>query len=97
MKHPRQGKRIRTLAQLAQAAAERRSVLVYGFRRHPAAAAMNWQAAYVFEVIQRGLFIYKPVKRIDTSKPPRKWIPYRPPESNSPQPQTNRKTPHATE
>ena len=71
----RQGKRIRTLDQLAQAAAERRSVLVYGYRRHPAAAVINWQARYVWEILKAGLYLYNPKKPIDPNKPPKKWMP----------------------
>jgi hypothetical protein len=69
----RQGKRIRTLEQLAQAVAERRSVLVYGYRRHPAAAVINWQARYVWGILKSGLYLYNPKKPINPNKPPKKW------------------------
>ena len=81
----RKGRRIKTLRQLAQAAQERRSVIVFN-RRHPAAVIMNWQAAEVHRVIEEGLFINIPKRRVDLSKPPRKWTPprYRPNPEPSP-------------
>jgi len=69
----RQGKRIRTLDQLVQAASERRSVLAYGYRRHPASAVINWQARYVWEILKSGLYLYNPKKPLDPNKPPKKW------------------------
>lgn len=72
----KKGKRIRTLEQLAKAAAERRSVVGVPWRyRVPAAVLLNMQARYVFELLEKGIFINIPKKRIDLSKPPRKWIP----------------------
>ena len=87
----KRGRRIKTLAQLAAAAAERRSVLVWEgawLRRYPAAVVMNRQAACVHHMLDRGIFLNIPKRRIDTSKPPRKWIPpqFRPPSPPTPPP-----------
>jgi hypothetical protein len=83
----KKGRRIKTLHQLAAAASARRSVLVIegGWqRRYPAAVVMNRQAACVLRMLDEGIFLNIPKKPIDLSKPPRKWIPYRPPEQPKP-------------
>jgi hypothetical protein len=72
------GRQIKTLHQLAKAASERRAVtLSLGWnRRVPAAVVLNHQAGYVLKLIDAGIFIYNGKRRVDLTKPPRKWIPY---------------------
>lgn len=79
------GRQIKTLHQLAKAASERRAViLTYGWHtRLPAAVIMNWQAAHVLKHLDAGIYIYNGKRRVDLTKPPRKWIPYVP---DSPKP-----------
>lgn len=75
----KKGCRIKTVEQLAVAAAERRSVIVSCWRgRMPAVVVMNMQAAQVVKMLESGIYLNIPKKRIDLSKPPRKWIPYKP-------------------
>lgn len=80
MKKPdRAGKQIRTLDDLVNAAYERRSVINrYGNRRRPAAAVVNMQGMTIARAIMDGLWIYKPIKRVDLNKPPRTWTPRKP-------------------
>ena len=74
------GRQIKTLHQLAKAASERRAVtLNYGRRgRVPAAVVMNHQAHYVLKLLDAGIYLYNGKRRVDLTKPPRKWIPYVP-------------------
>ena len=74
------GTQIKTLRALAKAALERRAVILsYGCgRRLPAAVVMNHQASYVLKLLDAGIYIYDGTRRVDLTKPPRKWIPYRP-------------------
>lgn len=74
------GRQIKTLHQLAKAASERRAVtLNYGCRgRVPAAVVMNHQAGYVLKLLDAGIYLYKGKRRVDLTKPPRKWVPYLP-------------------
>ena len=56
-------RRIRTLAQLYQAAQERRSVVVPGAhcfaqRHHPAAWVIGMQACIVHSLSERGMYLY---------------------------------------
>ena len=67
------GRQIKTLYQLAKAASERRAVLVWG-RRYPAAVVMNRQAACVMKMLDAGIYLYNGKRRVDLTKPPRKWI-----------------------
>lgn len=73
----KKGRRIKTLAQLASLAEQRRSVIVNeGWtRRYPAAVVMNRQAACVHKMLLKGVWLNIPKKPIDLSKPPRKWVP----------------------
>ena len=75
----RQGKRIRTLEDLAAARDARRSVLVreggYGQHRYPAAYIMCRSAGCVLGMIRSGMFLYNPKKPIDPNKPPKQWKP----------------------
>ncbi len=83
----KKGRRIKTLHQLAQAASERRSVLVMDGcwkRRYPAVVVMNRQAACVLRMLDAGIFLNIPKKPIDLTKPPRKWTPSRLPEPPKP-------------
>lgn len=75
----KKGRRIKTLHQLAQAASDRRAVVLKpGFyRRFPAATIMCRQASDVLRMIDAGMWIYKGKRRVDLSKPPRKWTPTR--------------------
>ncbi len=74
------GRQIKTLHQLAKAASERRAVtLSLGWnRRLPAAVVMNYQAGYVLKLLDAGIYLYNGKRRVDLTKPPRKWIPYVP-------------------
>lgn len=83
----KKGRRIKTLHQLSKAATERRSVIVMNMsrKRLPAAVVMNWQATQVLKAIDGGMFLNIPKRRVDLSKPPRKWIP-RPKEFYAPAP-----------
>lgn len=74
------GRQIKTLHQLAKAAAERRAVVCsIGSRtRVPAAVVMNHQAGYVLKLLDAGIYLYNGKRRVDLTKPPRKWIPYLP-------------------
>ena len=76
----KKGRRIRTLAQLAQAAQQRRSVIMDSMfqRRFPAAVVMNWQASEVLKRLNSGIYLNIPKRPVDLSKPPRKWIPRMP-------------------
>lgn len=71
------GLKIKTLQALVKAAAERRSVISdMGFRgRLPAAVALNYQARYVAQMIDAGLYIYNGSSRVDLTTPPKKWNP----------------------
>ena len=71
------GRQIKTLHQLAKAASERRAVtLNYGHRgRVPAAVVMNHQAGYVLKLLDAGIYLYNGKRRVDLTKPPRKWTP----------------------
>lgn len=81
----KQGRRIKTLHQLAAAATARRSVLTGRYhRRLPAAVVMNYQAAYVLRLLDEGICLNIPKKPIDLTKPPRKWIPRLPAEQSKP-------------
>jgi len=86
-KHPRQGRKIRTLEELEAARRARRSVLVregIGMVRYPAAYVMNRSAGCVLGFIMSGMFLYKPIKPIDPNAPVRKF-PSKPREA-APQP-----------
>lgn len=74
------GRKIKTLQDLVKAAEERRSVFCdVGFRgRFPAAVALNYQARYVAEMIDEGLYIYNGNSRVDLTTPPKKWTPKSP-------------------
>lgn len=74
------GRQIKTLHQLAKAASERRAVICnLGCRnRVPAAVVMNHQAGYVLKLLNAGIYLYNGKRRVDLTKPPRKWIPYLP-------------------
>jgi hypothetical protein len=80
MKKPaRAGKRILELRQLVEAAHARQSVIgKYAARRLPAAAMVNMQGMTIARAISDGLWIYKPKRRIDLSKPPKAWTPRKP-------------------
>lgn len=80
------GRRIKTLHALAKAASERRAVtLSYGRNgRVPAAVVMNHQAGYVLKLLDAGIYLYNGKRRVDLTKPPRKWIPYLPEPSPKP-------------
>lgn len=74
MNKARIGKRIRTLSDLMAAAKGRRSVIIKqgsGMHREPAAFAVNYTGAVLFQLLSRGMYLYKAVKPIDQSKPPR--------------------------
>lgn len=74
----RQGKRIRTLEDLAAARDVRRSVLVkegYHQARYPAAYVMNRSASCVLGMIRSGMFLYNPKRPIDPNKAPKPWKP----------------------
>jgi len=74
------GKQIKTLAQLGKAASERRAVILHpgSTRRTPAAVILNHQAWLVLKMLEKGMWIYKGKTRVDLTKPPRKWTPYKP-------------------
>jgi len=76
----KKGKRIKTLHQLAQAATERRAVVLGSYlgQRYPAATIMCRQARDVLRLIDHGIWIYEGKRRVDLSKPPRTWTPKRP-------------------
>jgi hypothetical protein len=60
--------RIKTLAQLAKAAADCKSVVIphSSFQRSPAAFIFSLQASMVHRYITSGMFIYKPRKKKPT-------------------------------
>lgn len=74
------GLKIKTLQALVKAAEERQSVICdMGFRkRFPAAVVLNYQARYVAQMIDAGLYIYNGNSRVDLTTPPRKWTPKSP-------------------
>ena len=75
----KKGRRIKTLHQLAQAASERRAVVLPPFQqRFPAATIMCRQARDVLRMIDGGMWIYEGKRRVDLSKPPKTWTPRRP-------------------
>jgi hypothetical protein len=80
MKKPaRAGKRILTLDDLVNAAYERRSIINrHGNRRLPAAVMVSMQGLQIARYIMDGIWIYKPKRRIDLSKPPKAWTPRKP-------------------
>jgi hypothetical protein len=84
----KKGRRIKTLHQLAEAATERRAVVLgpYLRQRFPAATIMCRQARDVLRMIDDGMWIYVGKRRVDLSKPPRTWCgPSRPtPQINHP-------------
>lgn len=89
-KPARAGKRIRNLNDLVNAAYERRSVIGRHIgNRLPAAAVLNMQGRCIARAIMEGLWIYKPKKRIDLSKPPRSWSPSKPATPTTPAPILN--------